>query len=157
MSPVRDDYKSKSVEFSFVDLGQSHEFTVEDFAGTEDEPSLIIFDDLEGIINTDVRKAVQNFQSACLKTGRHHFINTINIVHDAKDGFKTKNYTLECNRTVIFPRSNQYAINDFLRHRFGFKMKQQEDVKNMSLSSRWVMISSSAPTLLLSENKCKIL
>lgn len=89
-----------------------------ELAATSDGgPTLIIFDDVEGLPKAD-KAALENFQQRALETGRKLGIHTLSLFHRFANGRSTKSSLGEANGLVWFPKANTSNLDYVLKHYF---------------------------------------
>jgi hypothetical protein len=118
--------------------------TVEDLAGSENNPSFLVYDDYERIANPDVKKFVEKLLFAGLEIGRslnqHYFV----ITHELKTGLKTRVISSEMTHLVCFPSATpRTQITDVLEKTMGLSPSQTKNV--LKLPSRWACVSKKYP------------
>lgn len=119
------------------------------------ENSVVIFDDIDTLMDKPLLKYLQEFRDDLLECGRHYGITTISTTHQILNFRETRKLLNEANAVVIFPRSNgAYQIRIFLEKYMGFEKDQIEMVKR--LPSRWVYLWKEFPQYLIYEKGIKI-
>ena len=152
-SPLRDDPAFKHLKVEYVKIDES---IVEDPLDVQEfENSVLVFDDIESIKEKVLRDAVQNFRDQVMETGRHFNEVSISVSHIILNGPSTKRMLNECDRVVLFPKSNFNAISNLCRRYYGFGKDELNYMK--SVPSRWVCIKRSYPTAIISEQAIKLL
>lgn len=126
-------------------------FTIEDF-----ENSLIIFDDIDCLINKMMKKKLYEILSMILETGRHSKTSCIYTSHLACKGHESKTILNECSSVTVFTKAcGGRNLKYLLENYFGLDKKQIELLKK--LPSRWVTITKSYPIVVMYEKGCYIL
>lgn len=131
---------------NFMDL----ELDTKDF-----EDSLVIFDDIENIIDKKIKKAVYDLKDNLSETGRSHGIYMILCNHLAMCGQTTRKDNNECDAVVVFKSSSKFHRDNLLKTYVGLDKKQITDVNE--IPSRWLFIKKSDPMYVVSENKVMLL
>lgn len=118
---------------------------VEDF-----KKSILIFDDIDTIMNKNVVKYVRNFRDDVLETGRHYDITVISTSHLIANFLATRTLINEANAIVLFPRGSSFsAVSNFLERYLGFNKEQIKYVK--SLPTRWIWFWKEYPKYAIHE------
>jgi len=128
-------------------------FTIEDF-----KACLVIFDDIDVIVNKSMKKKLQDIMSMILETGRHTRTSFIFTSHLASKGFETKQILNECHSLTFFPnnmgkRTAQYLLEGM----FGLDRHQIKKIRQIGTKSRWVSIVKSYPLIVLYDKGAYIL
>lgn len=130
----------------FLDLG----LDVPDF-----KDSLVIFDDIENIMDKSIKAEVYQLKDAIAETGRSLNINMILCNHLAMCGQKTKIDLNESNFVVVFKSSSKYHIENLLKKYVGLDKRQMEEL--LEINSRWLYISKTVPMYAVTEKKIILL
>jgi len=118
--------------------------------------SCAIFDDIGASDNKDVIYDLEALRDQCIKTGRHHNIDTITTSQSLLDGNATKHALRNCFQVVAFPSSaGKYQLANFL-HQY-IKMGKDDSERVLNVPSRYVLINRTAPTYVLHSNGAFIL
>ena len=117
----------------------------------EFKPSLVVFDDFEGISNKRVRDAVETLQQRILEIGRKRLIYCLFLCHRPANGRSTRYILNELTGFVMFPRftSGQnlsYALKTHLNVPEGLRAC----FKNNKSWGRWIYIKNSGIQYILS-------
>lgn len=125
-----------------------------------EEWSLVIFDDIDTIIDKNILKAVNNIKLQILEIGRHKNIYCIVTSHliTTSDRAGTRTMMNEMHNLVIFPKGggSVYQQRYCLKNYLGFNNRQIDEILNTS-DSRWVWISKNYPQYVLTQKKCEII
>ena len=125
-----------------------------------EEWSLVIFDDIDTILDKNLLKTVNNIKMQILETGRHRNIYCIVTSHliNTSDRNGTRTMMNEMHNLVIFPKGggSVYQQKYCLKNYLGFNNKQVDEILNTN-DSRWVWISKNYPQYVLTQKKCKII
>lgn len=117
---------------------------------------VVMFDDVDGMVNKQVVNALRDLMDKCLKMGRHTGTSVIITNHMLTEYQKTRQWIQQANWVVFFPlsaigRNIEYFIRDYL----GIKnVESQEQLMRMG---RWVAVKTDTPQLALSDYKCILL
>jgi len=114
------------------DYFKNNPLQIEDFKN-----SILIFDDIDTIMNKSVVKYVRNFRDDVLETGRHYDITILSTSHIIANFLATRTLINESNAIVLFPRGSSFAaVANFLERYLGFTKNQIRYVEN--LPTRWI-------------------
>jgi len=150
-----DDFEDPAYNFPHRHIKVDDEFaldppTLDDFTNPNSR-SVVIFDDIEGIIDKKREKALYGLLESCLTMGRKRGINTIQISHRGADSKKTKMILTELNAVVWFPKiGNSRNLTYMLTKHIGIPEGMREALKADGWG-RWVCLKTSAPQILISE------
>ena len=112
--------------------------------------NILIFDDIDTIINKQLVAYLRNFRDDVLECGRHFKITTISTSHLIMNFGATRTLINEAQAIVLFPRgASFYQLKNFLDKYLGFSNDQIQEIKN--LPSRWVFIWKEYPKYLVHE------
>lgn len=124
---------------------KSHPLNIDDFKN-----SIIVFDDIDTLMNKNVVKYVRQFRDDVLETGRHFDITIISTSHLIANFLATRTLINEANAIVLFPRGSSFsAVANFLDRYMGFSRKQINYVK--SLPTRWIWFWKEYPKYAIHE------
>lgn len=99
--------------------------------------SIMIFDDIDTILDKPLVKYIRNFRDDVLEVGRHFDITIISTSHIITNFLATRTLINEANAIVLFPKgSSFYAVSNFLERYMGFSKKQIRKVEK--LKTRWI-------------------
>ena len=116
---------------------------VEDFKN-----NILIFDDIDTILNKSLVKYLRNFRDDVLEVGRHYGITAISTSHIIMNFSATRTLINEAQAVVLFPRGSSFQqVKGFLERYLGFSNQQIEFIKN--LPSRWLFIWKEYPKYLI--------
>tara|TARA_S200002703_G_scaffold112943_1_gene98448 strand:- start:384 stop:1322 length:939 start_codon:yes stop_codon:yes gene_type:complete len=122
-----------------------HPLEIEEFKN-----SIIIFDDIDTIINKSVVKYVRRFRDDVLETGRHYDISVLSTSHIIANFLATRTLINEANAIVLFPKgSSFYAVSNFLERYLGFNKQQIKYVEQ--LPTRWIWFWKEYPKYAIHE------
>lgn len=123
----------------------ANQLEVEDFKG-----DILIFDDIDTILNKAIVAKLRHFRDDVLECGRHFKITAISTSHLIMNFGATRTLINEANAVVLFPRgASFYQLKNFLDKYLGFDKHQIEEIKN--LPSRWVYIWKEYPKYIVHE------
>jgi hypothetical protein len=119
ISPKYDDSTFNDVKKYTTQLRMDDQFVQTDIGLEDLQNSLVIFDDIEGIMDKRLRVKVFNLLNLCMTTGRSYHISICVVSHKATNGKDTSFMLLENSHCVFFPsyvpeRSLQYLCKDYL-------------------------------------------
>jgi hypothetical protein len=113
--------------------------------------SLVIFDDIENILDKQIKDAVYKLKDNLAETGRSENIFMIVCSHQAMN-YKTTRIDLnESNKFVIFKNGNSYHIKRLLKEYAGLDTKTIQKI--LDLPSRWMMISKNYPMYVMCDTE----
>lgn len=99
--------------------------------------AIMIFDDIDTILDKPLVKYIRNFRDDVLETGRHYDITIISTSHIITNFLATRTLINEANAIVLFPKgSSFYAVSNFLERYMGFSKRQIRMVEK--LQTRWI-------------------
>ena len=106
--------------------------------------SIWVFDDCEGINDSQLKQLIYAFRDKLLTVGRSYRISVISIHHLMLNNRETKTCIYESQNLVFFPSSGvNYQLNNYFKRYLGLS---QEDIKRInSLPSRAVLIHQLKP------------
>lgn len=131
---------------------------------SKNEPSLIIFDDIETYTGgakqgAVYNKAVLNFLKEVMMNGRSQTIGCLYVWHKIADRANTAKMILERTACVVFPNSDlsEEATNLYFFHNY-LKITDSKIISFLSNApSKYVYISKTKPICAISNNYIKIL
>lgn len=110
---------------------------------------LVIFDDIDSILNPKVSKKVKGILHDCLETGRHSNISVIFCSHLPTDYNRTRSILHEATYIVGFDPANNRIFKECLKKYAALGKETVEDI--CRISSRWVAVHNETPTFVVSE------
>jgi hypothetical protein len=133
----------------------SEPLTMDDF-----EYSLVIFDDIDTIVNKEIRDAIQKMRDDIMETGRQKLIYVINTSHLGMNYRCTRTVLNEANSYTLFPRKGNYEHNvKILKDKMGIKPSVIKDTilgKPNGIAYRgkwgWITVYKDSPQYLIFEN-----
>lgn len=106
--------------------------------------SIVIFDDIDSIMDKKIKNAVETLRDSLLKRGRHENITVVCTSHQITNYKETRVVLGEANYITVFPRSGSTnGIQYVLKKYCGFNSDQIDKI--MNLPSRWVSIYKTYP------------
>jgi len=124
---------------------KEHPLEIEEF-----KKGILIFDDIDTIINKSLVKYIRNFRDDVLETGRHYDISVISTSHLIANFLATRTLINEANAIVLFPKgSSFYSVSTFLERYMGFTREQIKYVE--SLPTRWIWFWKEYPKYAIHE------
>lgn len=118
--------------------------------------SLIIFDDIDGIYDKDVRKDVFSLMERILKLGGECKCHIIITYHMMSNRNETRYLLFECNYIVLFPNTgSKNQFRNLLLNYVGLDSYQVEELMNMN--SRWVFLHKNHPRYIVTQHETRIL
>ena len=154
-----DDVEDPAYDFPHRHIKIDEEFAmdppdIEEFTN-KDGRSIVVFDDVE-ISDKKKENALQGVIEACLTRGRKRGINTLFISHRSADSKRTKMILTELNMCVWFPKiSSSRNLTYMLHHHLGVPEGMRNALKADGWG-RWVALKTSAPQVLISEQRAAI-
>tara|TARA_Y100000401_G_scaffold117537_1_gene126953 strand:+ start:840 stop:1778 length:939 start_codon:yes stop_codon:yes gene_type:complete len=111
---------------------------------------ILIFDDIDTILDKQLVKYIRNFRDDVLETGRHYDITIISTSHLIANFLATRTLINEANAIVLFPKgSSFYAVSNFLERYMGFSKKQIRMVEK--IPTRWIWFWKEYPKYAIHE------
>mgnify|MGYP003624497689 FL=1 len=112
---------------------------------------ILIFDDIDTIMDKQLVKYIRGFRDDVLETGRHYDITIISTSHIITNFLATRTLINEANAIVLFPKgSSFYAVSNFLERYMGFSKAQIRMVEN--LKTRWIWFWKEYPKYAIYEH-----
>ena len=112
------------------------------------EDSVLIFDDIDTLMDKPLLKYIQHFRDDLLECGRHYGITTISTTHQILNFHETRKLLNEANGIVIFPKATgNFQLKGFLERYMGMEKKEIEEVRK--LPSRWVYFNKEYPMYMI--------
>ncbi len=118
--------------------------------------SMVIFDDVDQINNTKIKKEIYKIIDEILCNGAHFYIDIIITNHLMTNYKETRIILNECSSITIFPNSGtSHHIYYTLKNYCGFSKEQIDKV--MKIKSRWVTIFKNYPICVLHTKGCYLI
>ena len=124
---------------------------VDDMLELEDvQDSIVLFDDIDTIVDTKLKKEIQKFRDFLLEQGRHENVRLLMTSHFLSNYKETRTMLNESTAVCFFPNiASAYHIIRFLKMHAGFDKKQIEWILN--LNTRWICFYRTVPQYLIWE------
>jgi SpoVK/Ycf46/Vps4 family AAA+-type ATPase len=153
VSPTRTDEAYQNLKIGWIKIDDT--LITDPIDVTEFKDCCIVFDDSE-VLSTkkNINTAVEIFRNQALENGRKLKIGTIVINHVIQNGNQTKKVLNECNIICVFIKGNFHAIEKLCKIYLGFDKKTIDYIRN--LKSRWAIIKSTYPQVIISEHEVKL-
>ena len=118
------------------------------------ENSLVIFDDVDAIMNKKIKEAVYGLLNQMCNMGRSKHISVIMTSHKGASRKETEIILREAHMITVFPRKVPPGDLDYiLETYFGLNKEGIEDVKSIR-NSRWVtLINQTYPSVAVSQKE----
>jgi hypothetical protein len=118
--------------------------------------SLVIWDDVDCIVEKRLKLKLKEISNMLLMTGRHLGTSILFCTHNACNGNDTKIILNECHSITIFIKSTggkalKYLLENYL------SLDKHQIAKLKGIKSRWVTIVKSYPNVILSQHDAYIL
>jgi len=123
---------------------------------TGSKKSVVVFDDIEGIVDKKRLKALEGLVESCLTCGRKRGINTLFISHRSANGKQTRMILTELNGVIWFP---QLGTSRNLTYMLTHHLSIPEEMRNYLKNSDWgrnITLLTSVPQMLLGEHRAAI-
>lgn len=118
--------------------------------------SMVIFDDIDSIVNKKTKEKIYGLLSKMLRIGRHFQISVAYVGHELYHSNDLKSILNESQTITFFPRYLNYKKLKYLLEKyFGLSKEQIEKIR--SLKDRSVTYIKGADKIILSDTKCFIL
>ncbi len=129
---------------------------VEDLQSPDKQPRLVIFDDVEGILDNKLRKYVFDLSDQIDTCGRKNELYTIRINHLITDYKNTRTVLNEMTSLTLFPHDTSPDNAKYvLTKQFGMNRHQINELLN--IPSRWITITRNFPKFVMYETGIKLL
>lgn len=115
------------------------------------ENSLVVFDDIENIMDKTVRKIIYELKGNLLETGRSKGVYVVICAHIALGNLDTKKDLNECQYFVIFADTSVKAKKSLLETYVGLNARNIKKVAG--ISNRWVMVKKNNPMYVITDDK----
>jgi hypothetical protein len=133
--------------------------TLDDFVARPGQPTLMIFDDIEGLHDKKQQAALDSLVQAVLERGRKKMIYVLFLSHSAANGKSTKIILKEM-RGVWFPLTgNEGNLSYMLKKYLSIPPELKSQLKkHMSEFGPWIYIKTDTPTrYFITEKKVSVL
>ncbi len=137
--------KLKPIRIDLEDEDSLAETRADDFYD-----SIVLFDDIDTISNSLVRRFVQNLRDTLLEEGRHYNATTVAVSHVLCNYQATRKLLNEATSVVFFPKFGSDAHNyRFLKNHC---MYDENVIRRLlNLNSRWIALYRTSPNYVLYE------
>ena len=127
---------------NLLDFAQSKS-EVEDF-----KDGILIFDDIDTILNKSIVHKLRKFRDDVLEVGRHFKITCISTSHLITNFHATRTLINEAQSVVVFPKGGSFGqIKGFLERYLGFDKDLISHIKEMP--TRWLFIHKEYPQYII--------
>lgn len=116
---------------------------------------LIVFDDVDNVIDKKLQKEIQAFQNNLMANGRKYNISIVQLGHTLMNYKETRQTLIEATRVIFFPQGSAYHSQRYLKIYGG--LSNDKIKKIMNLPTRWVCFSNQLPNYIITENSVNIL
>lgn len=116
--------------------------------------SLVIFDDMDNLLDKQQQKKSNIYLHNLLCNGRKYGISCMILAHSLMNYHETRTILNECQRIVFFTSGSKYHVSRFLKIYGGCDNETIKYIQNVK--SRWVCFSY-VPNYIITENELKIL
>ena len=114
------------------------------------EGNILIFDDIDTILNKQIVKILRHFRDDVLEVGRHYKITCISTSHIITNFLATRTLINEAQAVVVFPKGGSFGqIRGFLDRYMGFDKELIEVIR--TLPTRWLYIHKEYPQYIIHE------
>jgi hypothetical protein len=150
-------FDDSSLPFQRIPLDDDFKSATEEGAGlvmTDFENSLVIFDDVDTIMDNKVKTYVSSLRDQILETGRKHYVSIVMTSHVMSAGLSTKRQLSESSFVVFFPGTSfDYQIHYYLEKKAYIEKKVVDKIMSLNITrnARWVMVSIKAPRYVMYE------
>tara|TARA_R110002072_G_scaffold192549_2_gene349589 strand:+ start:16126 stop:17070 length:945 start_codon:yes stop_codon:yes gene_type:complete len=146
-----DKFKNRNRITLTAEAFHNNPLKVEDFKN-----EIMIFDDIDTILDKDLVKYLRNFRDDVLEVGRHFGITCISTSHIITNHQATRTLLNEAQAVVLFPRgSSFYQIRNYLERYLGLTPNEIKTIRD--IPSRWVYFWNEYPKYLIHEKGATIL
>jgi hypothetical protein len=121
--------------------------------GAEDfKDSLVIFDDIDTLMDKKMKAKITGILNSLLETSRHYRTSIIYTSHLACKGSESKTILNEAHSVIVFPRGcGNMKLKYLLENYFGLDKHQIAKIKNTE--SRWVCVNKTFPMSVVTEKE----
>ena len=150
--PLSKMYKRAQADQDAAKMEDTSPLTYKDF-----ERSCVVMDDIDGIMNKDIRRAVYGIMGQVAMMGRSSQISLIFTCHKALCGHETSVILRESHAITLFPRKIGHKdLVNVLDTYFGMDKKQIEEVRKIE-TSRWItVVTQTYPSVVFTEKQIYI-
>lgn len=122
------------------------------FKAIDFEKSLVLFDDVDSILDEKDKQAVYDVMTDIIETGRSLGIFCIVTSHLAANNTESKRILNGCTSFTFFLNSSSHQTEYVLKTYFGFSTKQIGKLIQIE-DSRWVTVYRDCPQIVMTSNK----
>lgn len=120
------------------------------------EKNILIFDDIDTLLDKALLKKVRGFRDDCLEVGRHMEITVICATHLITNYSATRTVVNESQGVCLFPRgSSMAAVAKFLETYIGMSREKIREIGE--LPTRWIFIWKEYPRFLVHQHGVMLL
>ena len=113
---------------------------------------MVIWDDIDSIMNKELREYLWELRDDVLSTGAHCGTYSINTSHDLCNWRSTRTSLKEAHYVTVFPQSERFKIRDWLEKKVGLERDYREVILTEApKTSRWVTVSMRYPQFIACE------
>lgn len=149
-SEVDDDEKLN--KFNVIRIKLDKELLNDGLNYKDFQNSLIIFDDVDGIIDRKIKNEVYDILNSILKMGRHNGATVLVTNHNANDRERTKHIFNECHAVVYYPFGGSQSSMRYMLNKHADVPNAILDY-NKTLKSRWIAVKKNYPPHIISEQE----
>jgi len=136
--------------FSNLERVNLNEFASSPPQVEEFKNQILIFDDIDTILDRAIVKILRQFRDDVLEVGRHFKITCISTSHIITNFMATRTLINEAQAVVVFPKGGSYGqIRGFLDRYMGFDRQLIEHLR--TLPTRWIYIHKEYPQYIIHE------
>lgn len=136
--------------FSNLERVDLNEFATSVPQVEEFKNEILIFDDIDTILDRNIVKVLRQFRDDVLEVGRHFKITCISTSHIITNFMATRTLINEAQAVVVFPKGGSYGqIRGFLDRYMGFDRSLIEELR--TLPTRWIYIHKEYPQYIIHE------
>ena len=120
--------------------------------------SALIFDDIDSISDSRVRKRMQRFRDSCFEVARHRsqlIFATAHLFHSYQATAKMRNSS---RWMMLFPRSTPHVLDSILDRDYGWTRQRRQDlIRKCKADSRMTFVGRQHPAHILTEKRLMLL
>ena len=122
-----------------------------------EKKSVLIFDDVNSISDSMIRKMVLQFRNNCLEVARHRSLVIINSEHLFHNRNQTAKLRNSSKYMVFFPRNSPKAIDHVFEHNMNMNRFERVDlIKKIVREGRAQFVSMDNPTYIVNTKRCQL-
>jgi len=153
-SPVAEDKKLDDLKVKRVKIDET--LVTDPIMPSDLKNCLVVFDDIDVIVQKPLRDALYALLNQILEVGRHTKTSCIITNHLPTNGKETRRMLNECHSITYFPASgSKRQLNNLLEGYIGMDTKDIKKAKNFG--SRWVTIFKNYPQFVMTEKDLYLL